>query len=145
MPKTFFDLPNAQDLRQWIDRKLHPYEVMATVDFAGFPLAVRWTQRAQREFETREKSLNVEMQLYFSCLVKKRIIFHAAAPESALRVNEKLRIIFRPVQAASCDPEEFARNYPEKRQLDSRAAQKMRPSTLMLDFKCGEWLGEFMI
>lgn len=85
------------------------------------------------------------MQLYFSCVVKKRVLFHEQSLHPDHVVNDKLRILFRCVQPTSCDPEEFARHYPEKRQLQSTAAQRMHPKELVFDFRDGHWQGEFRI
>ena len=39
------------------------------------PLMVGWTPRAQLELDHRTQPLYVEMELYFSCMVKKYITF----------------------------------------------------------------------
>jgi hypothetical protein len=83
------------------------------------------------------------MQLYFSCVVKKRVVFHDQADFETLAVNDRLQIAFRSIKSAKCDPLEFARNYPAGGVLDSPAAAKMIPSWLGLDFRQGQWQAEF--
>lgn len=101
--------------------------------------------------EQRQTPLLVEMQLYFSCVVKKRVLFHAhdtgdiEQTDEIVRVNDKLHVVFRAVQASSCDPVEFARHYPVKQEFRTRPALKMYPSRLKLDYPQDGWLGEFSI
>jgi hypothetical protein len=85
------------------------------------------------------------MQLYFSCVVKKRVLFHDASEMDKFEVNNKLNIAFRPVQATACSPEEFANNFPIQEEFHSEAANKMLPSMLRLDFINGHWKGDFSI
>ena len=59
-----------------LDRLFHPYRYAHTCSYQGKLLLVRMTNRAQRALDTLETPLLVEMQLYFSCVVKKRVLFH---------------------------------------------------------------------
>lgn len=106
---------------------------------------VRWTERAEQAFSDRNTPLIAEMQLYFSCVVKKRILFHEHSEMEGVPVDERLHILFRSVESTSCDPEEFVQNFPVKRELMSPAAGKLHPSALEIDFSKGSWHGEFFI
>ena len=116
-----------------------------TIDFEGKPLKIRWTKRAERVLSERDQPLYIEMQIFFSCVVKKRVLFHDVCEHHAIPVNDNMFVLIRPVEAASCDPVEFANNYPERRELESSRAMKMRASSLSVDFVDGEWVGEFLI
>ena len=83
------------------------------------------------------------MQLYFSYVVKKLVLFHDQTDIEMTGVNDKMRIAFRAIQSAVCDPEEFARNYPVGRVLNAPAAARMIPSKISIDFRKGRWQGEF--
>ena len=126
-----------------LDRWLHSYRHHHSVVLGNKNLRVEWTDRANRTLQTRPEPLIIEMQLYFSCVVKKRVLFHESSGLDVTDVNDSMKIAFRPIQAAACDPEEFARNYPIGRVLDSPAATKMIPSRLSIDFRQGQWQGEF--
>jgi len=128
-----------------IDRCLHPYRHHATISYRKHDLAIDLTQRARTELLKRRTPLKVEMQLYFSCVVKKRVLFHEATELKTLPVDNQLEIVFRLVQASSCDPLEFARNFPIKQEFTGPAAKKIHPKRLSLDFKHKHWLGEFYI
>ena len=146
---------------EWLSKRLNLYCHEEIIVLNGSPLAVQWTKRAEHQLRTTQQPLIAEMQLYFTCVVKKRVLFHKlnhklnhelnhelfheTFPEQTTKVSQTLSVIFRPVEASSCDPEEFAKNYPEKRKLTSTAASKMKPKYLHIDFKNGMWSGEFGI
>lgn len=130
---------------QYLDRWLNPPRYTKTVTLRERPLEVEWTKRAQRALEQRDNPLVVEMQLMFSCVVKKRVLFHDSYNLDVVNVNDQLTIAFRPVESTACDPVEFAKNYPVKREFDSTASSKIRPKHLLIDYAEGKWIGEFII
>lgn len=137
---SYFSIQNPVQL---IDRWVHAYCHHRNVELNGKRLRVEWTGRAERALSGRRDPVIVEMQLYFSCVVKKLVLFHEQADLETIAVNKKMRIAFRTIQSAVCDPEEFARNYPVGRVLNSPAAAKMIPSKISIDFRKGHWQGEF--
>jgi len=104
---------------------------------------VQWTGCAERALCSRRVPLVIEMQLNFSCVVKKRVLFHDRTDFETTGINDNIQIAFRPIQAAACDPEEFARNYPVGRVLNAPAATRMIPSKISIDFRKRRWQGEF--
>ena len=130
---------------RYVDKWLNPARHMNTVTLRNHPLQVKWTQRAQRQLIKRSEPLFVEMQLYFSCVVKKRVLFHDVYEANATPVNDNMFVTFRPVESTSCDPLEFARHFPVKQEFQSSGAIKMRPKSLLVDFKNGSWNGEYKI
>lgn len=145
MKNSYFALPSPFAL---LERWLNPERHSATVTLHTTPLRVHWTRRAERQLARRSQPLLVEMQLYFTCVVKKRVLFHEAATEGELAwhpVNEGLKVAFRTVEANSCDPLEFAANFPVKREFDSSGARQMHPAQLHLDYRKGVWVGEFTV
>ncbi len=147
LKNTYFAIANPlAQLTRW----LNPSEHQAELQLRDQPLAVRWTGRAERQMRRLAQPLLVEMQLYFSCVVKKRVLFHEQQGEQPLeqegiKVNERLQVIFRTVQSNACDPVEFAAHYPEQRELDSTAAKRMHARALRIDYADGQWQGEFEI
>jgi len=130
---------------QVLDRWLNPPRHTKTVMLRDKPFEVEWTKRAQHALEQRNKPLIIEMQLYFSCVIKKRVLFHDSYDLESVSVNDDITIAFRPVESTSCDPVEFAKNYPVKQQFESTAASKMRPKYLLVDYVRGKWVGEFRV
>ena len=137
---SYFSIGNPVQL---LDRWFHSYCHHRAIILNGKKLRVQWNGRAERALCNRREPLVIEMQLYFSCVVKKRVLFHDQADFETTGVNDNIQIAFRPIQAAACDPEEFARNYPVGRVLNAPAATRMIPSKINIDFRKGRWQGEF--
>lgn len=136
---SYFALGN---LFRFLERWTRPYCHQSSVRLNDREVLVEWTEPAQEALTNRSHPLNIEMQLYFSCVVKKRVLFHEQGSLGALAVNNLINVSFRSVQSAVCTPEEFTREYPEARELHA-TSDKMTPSRLRFDFRRGQWLGEF--
>ena len=137
---SYFAIENPiRMFERWVNSYCH----QSRVQLGGKELLVKWSDRAERALASKPEPMVVEIQLYFSCLVKKRVLFHDQVDFKTLVVNDRLRIAFRTIEAAKCDPEEFARDYPIGRVLDSSAAARMAPSWVGIDFRRGVWEGEF--
>jgi len=139
---SYFSIRNPLEI---FDRWLNPYRHNVTSHFREKDIKVAWTRRAEQAFSLRTTTLIVEMQIYFSCVVKKRVLFHEQLDMESLPVTDKISIISRAVQSDTCSAEEFARNYPVKQELTSTAAKRMYPRLLNIDYINNQWLGEFTI
>ena len=145
LSKTYFAFSRNANVFYLLDKWLNPYSFKQTIEFNNKSLTVSWTKRAEKILQKRESPLYVEMQLFFSCVVKKRVLFHSLCEHNSVSVTDHLSILFRPVEAASCDPVEFAKNFPERRELNSAGAIKMRARSLKIDFVNEQWVGEYLI
>ena len=117
----------------------------ATVSVNGKPLAVEWTRAAARKLAERSAPLVVELELYFSCLVKKFVHFHDDAPgRASVEVTDKFHLFFHAVTSTACtmDVAERLGRQPEI-ELDTVATRKMAPKRLRLDFSKGKWQANF--
>lgn len=128
---------------RWIDRQFNGFTHLQTILLNQRRLDVCWSDRAEQALKTLEEPLLVELQLYFSCVVKKRVIFHSQAHFDAVDVNANMRIAFRAVTAAACNPEVFASQYPEGKELSGEAARRMQPGRVEIDFRNHQWQGQF--
>ena len=84
---------------------------------------------AQAALERREFALTVELELYFSCLVKKFVHFHELAPAlESIAVTERLRVAFRPVTSTACsmDMAERLGRQPHARARHDRSPSDVR-------------------
>lgn len=140
LPASYFAIPDPGHV---LERWLHRYRHVEIVTLGERRLDVRWTGRAARELQRRNQPLTVELQLYFSCVVKKRVLFDDHSALDTEPVTDKLRVAFRAVVSAACDPLEFAASYPPGEVLSKSAAARMIPRRLELDFRRGNWEGEF--
>ncbi len=126
-----------------LDRRLHRLRHRRTVRLNGRDVEVRWTARADRALRARREPLVIELQLYFSCVVQKRVLFHADYPGGSVEVRPGFEIAFRPLAAAACDPVEFAASHPPGRDLGDGAAARMVPQRVDIDFRNRAWEGQF--
>jgi hypothetical protein len=126
-----------------LDRWLNHCRYRRTVQLEGREVEVRWTRRAERALQASPQPLIVELQLYFSCVVKKRVVFHQQADFATTRVNGRLEIAFRPIASRACDPGEFALHYPAGKDLSAGPAARMIPRSVEIDFRRGDWEGQF--
>jgi hypothetical protein len=113
----------------------------------GKPVTVEWTPRAARALEARAAPLIVELELYFSCLVKKFVHFrddargHATTP-----VTDKLAVYFRPVVSSACSWDEAQRRgrQPEI-EIHTDNVKRIAPKRVRIDYKRDAWSGEYWL
>jgi hypothetical protein len=126
-----------------LDRLINPCCYRQVAQIGQRKVELRWTRRAERLLQSSSKPLIVELQLYFSCVVKKRVLFHHSADFATTRVNDQLEIAFRPIASAVCDPREFAAHFPAGKDLSTGPAARMIPRSVEIDFRAGRWEGRF--
>lgn len=130
---------------QILDRWLNPFHLKGSINIRGKKMAILYSRRAEKALSQRSQPLIAELQLYFTCVVQKRVNFHDKSELETITASPKLEIAYHAVQSDACDPVEFDKKHPVKQELKSTAAQLMRPSSVQIDYKNGEWLGEFSI
>jgi len=136
----FFAIENPWRL---LDRLINPCRYRQAVQIGQRKVELRWSRRAERLLQASSQPLIVELQLYFSCVVKKRVLFHHSAGFATTRVTDRLEIAFRPIASAVCDPREFASNFPAGKDLSTGPAARMIPRSVEIDFRAGRWEGRF--
>ncbi len=139
---SYFAIPSPLT---FFDRWFNPWKRSNDIVLRDNALKVSWTNRAERAFQSRNKPLIAEMQLYFSCMVKKRVLFHEDTEFKTVDVNQQLQVFFRLVQSQKCDPIEFAAKHPVEQEFKTLHAAKMKPKSLEIDFKGGQWIGEYQV
>ena len=137
---SYFAIDNP--LRR-LDRRIDKYQHHQTARVNQRVVDVCWTGRAEAALQSSQQPLVVELQLYFSCVVKKRVLFHRQAEFDTTAVNNKLALAFRPIASAVCDPREFSLNHPVGKDLSQGVAARMVPRRVEIDFRQGEWEGQF--
>ena len=105
------------------------------------PLEVRLTAAAQKALARRETTLVAEMELLFSCLLRKRVHFGDAA-EHATPVNDRLAVRFTPIMTRRCSVAEGGASPPSEG-FPLENPRPYVPNWLAIDFRRGEWVGEF--
>ncbi len=116
-----------------------------TVSVNGKPVTVVWSRAAAQKLAERSRPLVLELELYFSCLVKKFVHFHDEAPERAtIPVTDKLQLYFRAVTSTACtmDVADALGRQPEI-ELETAAVRKLAPKWVHLNFDNGQWTASF--
>lgn len=116
----------------------------ATVRIHDKPLQVAWSPAAERELARRASPLLAEMELYFSCLIRKRVRFRDGAngEDDAVAVNPQLRVAFRPVMTETCSVG-GTDDAPPLTAFPIVNPGAFVPHWLRLDYRQGQWVGEF--
>lgn len=137
---SYFSIDNPfRCLERWFNK----FSYVQTVRINQRNADICWTGRAEAALRANDRPLIVELQLYFSCVVKKRVLFHQSADSATTVVNDRLEISFRPVASAACDPREFVLQHPAGKNLSQGVAARMVPKRVEIDFRRGEWEGQF--
>jgi len=130
---------------QILDRWLNPYHPKGSIDIRGKKMAIMYSRRAEKALSQRSQPLIAELQLYFTCVVQKRVNFHEKSELATITASPQLEIAYHTVQSDACEPVEFAKKHPVKKELNSKGAQSMRPSLFKIDYKQGQWTGDFSL
>jgi hypothetical protein len=117
----------------------------STVTLNGCDVRVEMTASAMQALALRAEPLYVELELYFSCLVKKFVHFRAdSRGKTTVPVGDKLLLYFRPVTSTACtwDVAERLGRQPEM-DIDSEALHHVAPKRVFIDHVDGQWRGSY--
>ncbi|HHI77403.1 MAG TPA: hypothetical protein ENJ94_09535 [Gammaproteobacteria bacterium] len=113
------------------------------VELAGRPLRVTIERDAVARLAASPQPLRVEMELYFSCLIRKRVRFLEMPPEADdVLVPNGISVGFRPVMTLGCGVHE-AGGEPPLTDFPVRRAEAFTPHWLHIGLHQGQWQGEF--
>jgi len=116
----------------------------ATVRLGGRDLALEISAAAAVALAERAAPLVAEMELYFSCLIRKQLRFPASPHPDALclPVSGELTVCFRPVMTRACAMRDVI-DKPALEAFPIARPQAFVPRWLRLDHRDGRWAGEF--
>lgn len=110
----------------------------------GRVLQLSLSRTARHALALRRDILCLELELYFSCLVRKRVLVRDAATGSGyLAVTDKLHVRFRPVVTQTCSIREVDIGNPPVRDMPMLHADRYFPHWLTLDYRGDRWCAEF--
>lgn len=113
------------------------------VDLDGKQLTVNISGAAQQELGRRQAPLCAEMELYFSCLIRKKVRFKESGEcNNGVVVGEQLQVAFRPVMTKVCG-KDFEGDEPPLTDFPIANPKPYVPKWLSIDFRSGEWVGDF--
>ena len=106
-------------------------------------LQLRVSKSAQAALDRRQSPLLLELELYFSCLVRKRVHVRDYLDGDVINLNDKLSVRFRPVVTQQCAMRDVERDNPPVMDMPAVNPQRYFPHWLTLDFRRGKWIAEF--
>jgi hypothetical protein len=119
--------------------------MQTTVEILGKKVIVEWSASADKELHDLAEPLLVEMELYFSCLIRKAVRFgrdaHAAEFSSA---SPHLKVGFRPIMTKACNVKDFEVEPPVE-DFPIVKPEAFVPKRLTIDYKAGRWVGDFFL
>ena len=118
------------------------------VEMMGKNIQLEISKNASKQLNDRKTPLFVEMELYFSCLLRKEIRIYEKAREMqdenfSIWFSDALHISFRPVMTKSCSVSSCEGGKPPLSDFPIKKPQSYVPKWLTLDFKKGKWCGDF--
>lgn len=115
------------------------------VEIMGKRLLVEWSNSADQQLSTLTEPLAVEMELYFSCLIRKMVRFGRDAQVTKFStVSPHLKVGFRPIMTKACNVNDFEVEPPVE-DFPIVKPEAFVPKRLTIDFKNGEWSGDFFL
>ena len=109
------------------------------------PLDIRLSPAARAALSKRDTPLYAQMELYFSCLLRLKVRFYEHQEQSDISwvsANDKLLVSFRPVMTAQCS-NDYAGDEPPVTDFPIARDAPFTPRWLQLDYRQGQWCGEF--
>lgn len=108
----------------------------------GKNIVITVSASAEKELSTRNTPLLAEMELYFSCLIRKAVRFHNTVENNDVCVSDKLAVRFRPVMTRKCEVSKDG-SAPALTDFPIEHGERYIPHWLKIDFKKGQWSGDF--
>ncbi len=107
-------------------------------------LQVVLTQRAQSALDRADQPVHFEMELYFSCLIRKRVNVLSAPrkQDSLAKLNNLVSVSFRPVMTKHCRINDIV-DEPDVIDFPLQHDSRIVPRWLSLDYSRGAWRGDF--
>jgi hypothetical protein len=114
-----------------------------TIEIDGKPVEVFTSREADSVLSRRTLPLTVEMELFFSYPLRKKIRFMVEERKGPhpVHITEKLSVSFRPLTQKNCSKDD-AEQHPVM-DFPIVKTQPYIPKWLNIDFRFGHWLGEF--
>lgn len=119
-----------------------------SIELLGKSVEVTLSESARNALSRRIKPLAVEMELYFSCLIRKQVRFsdveNGADEKIPLetRLNDRMRIRFRPVMTGVCG-KDYEGDEPPLTEFPITNTKAYIPHWLNIDYKNNAWVGKF--
>ena len=107
---------------------------------------VHISKNAQKQLNDLAEPLSVELEMYFSCLIRLRVVFPEKVPSDCISLksnNDKLKLFFHPIMTKHCNVSDIRGRDPDTETFPIQRPEKFIPKWLKLDYKNGQWMGEY--
>ncbi len=115
-------------------------------DYEGKQINLTLSKRAIEKLRQREESLHVNMELLFSCLLRKRVLFSDERPaeaDTSLGDVDKLALYFTPRMTKSCHVSDLD-GPPDSAAFPLQGSRRFLPGWLEIDYHPRDgWKGDF--
>lgn len=112
------------------------------IDLNGKPLQITLTTAAERALAKRDTVLLAEMELYFSCLIRKQVRFRHSDSGDSITVTGHLRVRFHPVMSQVCSVAGHL-DGPPLTAFPIVHGERFTPKWLEIGYQHGQWCGRF--
>lgn len=112
------------------------------ITLADKPLEIRLSRAAELALAQRSTPLLAEMELLFSCLIRKKVRFYEQGADTGTPASKELSVRFRPVMTRQCSVSTLD-GPPSSDDFPIKNVRPYVPHWLSIDFRKGQWLGEF--
>lgn len=117
--------------------------MQTSVEISGRRVEVETTSAADRVLRETGTGILAEMELYFSCLIRKKVRFHpVGSHDDEVAAGEGLTVRFRPVMTANC-PVDYDGDEVPVADFPIQRPEAYVPRWLHIDYRHGKWVGEF--
>lgn len=117
--------------------------MVTDITIANKPVKLDLSSAAQQALDARATPLYAEMELYFSCLIRFKVRFYEQVSHGeGVAVTDKLVVNFRPVMTEACG-KDYEGDEPPLTDFPIVKQDAFVPKWLRIDFRHGEWRGEF--
>ena len=116
-----------------------------TIEILGKKVLVEWSFSADKKLQELTEPLAVEMELYFSCLIRKAVRFGGdAQAQNFTSAAPHLKVGFRPVMTKVCKVSDYE-GAPPVEDFPIVKPEAFVPKHLTIDYQGGKWSGDFFL
>ncbi|WP_413436931.1 hypothetical protein ACFDAU_10770 [Sulfuriferula sp. GW1] len=118
-----------------------------TIEILGKSILVEWTRAAENALNELDSPLLVEMELLFSCLIRKAVRFRPGDvnPDKFVFVTPQMKVRFRPVMTKACRISDLGEGETPLTDFPIKKSSAFVPKYLFIDYQRGKWSGEFQL
>lgn len=111
--------------------------------FHNKPVSIHLTAAAVDALKQLESSLLIEMELYFSCMIRKRVRFHTEhMVDDAQQLTDNVYVSFNTVMTKTCSVADYD-GPPPVTDFPIQKIESFVPHWLKIDFSHDQWQGEY--